>query len=132
MNVEFKQHQLVVAGMQTQIKLLTQRCIEWQAKLAEQTKAADAYLSGCIAAANQITAIDGILMNPGCPCANEWGSDAIPAKVARHLLAKNNILSGYEQRIDTLEQAAASQAENFGTRLKEALKRSRARTKSRR
>lgn len=35
MNIEFRQHQLVVAGLQTQINILTQRCVEHRKLLAE-------------------------------------------------------------------------------------------------
>lgn len=35
MNIEFRQHQLVVAGLQTQINILTERCVEHRKVLAE-------------------------------------------------------------------------------------------------
>lgn len=35
MNIEFRQHQLVVAGLQAQINILTERCVEHRKVLAE-------------------------------------------------------------------------------------------------
>lgn len=133
MNVEFKTHQLVVAGMQTQIKLLTSRCIEWQQKLAEAKQQTNTYAKGldkacALLASIQVTVEGGSLPTAYTPELQEVEKHPLLAKI-QTLIAQHDAMF---HEVATLQEAAASTAERHEAEIKAIKAKARKRNRNRR